>query len=195
MGHNKESEKDNKSEYFSMKFFFFIMIGRTHEIKVLLNNKKEIGKKETEQYIRMSLADTNGNTEDILQELRELSTINLTDEELRLSQRFTEISNNMTSYPRHSIMSIVEDEVEEEKTNLFSYYSSKFWNFFTGEDNNVVQFTEFQPHHFRRIRLSAGVDDDKYISAFRTSVKERVTNGIIYILIIIYFINLYYYFF
>jgi hypothetical protein len=60
MGHNKDTEND-KSEYFSVKFFFFIMIGRTHEIKVLLNNKKDIGKKETDQYIRMSLADTNGN--------------------------------------------------------------------------------------------------------------------------------------
>jgi hypothetical protein len=112
--------------------------------------------------------------------LRDLSTINLTDEELRLSQRCTEITGRAKVH-RQSIMTmVVQDEIEEEKTNFFSYYSSKFWNFFTGDDSNVVQFSEFQPHHFRRIRLSAGIDDDRYISAFRTSVKERVTNGKFY---------------
>lgn len=40
-----------------------------------------------------------------------------------------------------------------------------------------VEFTEFQPYQFRRIRLSCGIDDEMFLSAFSTTIKERLTEG------------------
>lgn len=42
---------------------------------------------------------------------------------------------------------------------------------------NQVVFTEFEPYHFRRVRLSAGIADEDYIGAFETTIKERLTEG------------------
>ena len=43
--------------------------------------------------------------------------------------------------------------------------------------NNEVEFTEFEPFHFRRVRIKFGIEDDLYINLFRTRIKERLTEG------------------
>lgn len=40
-----------------------------------------------------------------------------------------------------------------------------------------VEFVEFLPHEFRKIRLQAGLTDDYYQHIFTTTVKERATEG------------------
>lgn len=50
-------------------------------------------------------------------------------------------------------------------------------NFFTGETWDTVEFTEYQPYHFRRIRLAVGITDEYFASSFSTTIKERLTEG------------------
>jgi hypothetical protein len=45
------------------------------------------------------------------------------------------------------------------------------------ESNEAVEFTEFEPYHFRRIRYAVGITDEMYISSFSTTIKERLTQG------------------
>eukprot|EP01038_Epipyxis_sp_PR26KG_P014854 gene14854-19964_t len=40
-----------------------------------------------------------------------------------------------------------------------------------------VEFTEFEPFHFRRIRYSVGITDEIYRKYFSTTIKERLTQG------------------
>ena len=41
-----------------------------------------------------------------------------------------------------------------------------------------VDFTEYEPFHFRRVRLAGGISDADYISAFETTIKERLSEVI-----------------
>lgn len=43
--------------------------------------------------------------------------------------------------------------------------------------NMTVEFEEFEPYHFRRVRMGAGISDEQYIYFFNTTIKERLTDG------------------
>eukprot|EP01035_Chromulina_nebulosa_P017917 gene17917-23537_t len=51
------------------------------------------------------------------------------------------------------------------------------WLIGRSQNNDSVEFTEYEPYYFRRIRLAAGVTDDDYIDAFKTTIKERLNDG------------------
>ena len=78
------------------------------------------------------------------------------------------------------------DEVEEEILE-YSKECSKELQWYTPiadffcpvkqDDTGIVQFNEFEPAHFRRVRLSAGLTDELYRSLFLERVKERLTQG------------------
>eukprot|EP00599_Poterioochromonas_sp_BG-1_P003773 CAMPEP_0173153928 /NCGR_PEP_ID=MMETSP1105-20130129/13163_1 /TAXON_ID=2985 /ORGANISM="Ochromonas sp., Strain BG-1" /LENGTH=797 /DNA_ID=CAMNT_0014069979 /DNA_START=811 /DNA_END=3207 /DNA_ORIENTATION=+ len=40
-----------------------------------------------------------------------------------------------------------------------------------------VEFFEFEPYHFRRVRIATGITDDAFINAFSNTIKERLTQG------------------
>jgi hypothetical protein len=46
-----------------------------------------------------------------------------------------------------------------------------------GDGRRDVAFIEEEPYHFLRIRKSQRVSDEEYIEQFRTTIKERVTQG------------------
>eukprot|EP01038_Epipyxis_sp_PR26KG_P014040 gene14040-18831_t len=57
---------------------------------------------------------------------------------------------------------------------LISPFKSLFHYLF---QENGVEFTEFQPYHFRRVRYSCGITDEIYIHLFSTTIKERLSEG------------------
>jgi hypothetical protein len=46
-----------------------------------------------------------------------------------------------------------------------------------GDGRRDVAFIEEEPYHFQRVRKSQRVSDEDYIEQFRTTIKERVTQG------------------
>lgn len=46
-----------------------------------------------------------------------------------------------------------------------------------GDGRRDVTFAEEEPYHFLRIRRSQRISEEEYIEQFRTTIKERVTQG------------------
>ena len=70
--------------------------------------------------------------------------------------------------------------------NSYFYFLFTVWDisgriskFFTDlySSSDIVEFTEFQPYQFRRVRIAAGISDEIYIQEFSTTIKERLTQG------------------
>lgn len=78
----------------------------------------------------------------------------------------------------------VDDEVEEHVTAWeqfkavveapLNFYSKFSLNRFSDVS---VEFVEFEPYYFRKIRLNDNVADDAYIMSFMKTIKERLTEG------------------
>jgi len=47
----------------------------------------------------------------------------------------------------------------------------------TTHRSDLIQFTEYHPGAFRRVRLASGMSDELYQELFLETVKERVTQG------------------
>ena len=63
-----------------------------------------------------------------------------------------------------------------------SYYSRFRANVRTlcgssNEEDNKVLFTEYAPYYFRKVREGFNVSDESYEDAFKTTIKERLTEG------------------
>jgi hypothetical protein len=65
---------------------------------------------------------------------------------------------------------------DDEKFNLCAYLRETYDKLF-GSGNRDVIFVDKEPFHFYRVRQSQGVTTDEYIEQFRTTIKERVTQG------------------
>jgi len=95
-------------------------------------------------------------------------------------------NNNKNNKPSSSsvpIEGIKEDIISTEESDLTfcgklsSFMYSTFCASASQDLTNRVEFTEFCPYDFRRIRLAAGLTDDVYDRLFTDRIKERLTQG------------------
>mmetsp|Transcript_1142 Transcript_1142/g.998 ORF Transcript_1142/g.998 Transcript_1142/m.998 type:complete len:1070 (-) Transcript_1142:43-3252(-) len=86
-------------------------------------------------------------------------------------------NNNVADNSR--VDSIVYEKSDDNQNpTIFSNIKANI-DWLIGRNQNIdsVEFTEYEPYYFRRIRLAAGVTDDDYIDAFKTTIKERLNDG------------------
>jgi hypothetical protein len=65
---------------------------------------------------------------------------------------------------------------DDEKFNICRYLYDSYDKLF-GSGDRDVKFVEKEPFHYYRVRQSQGVSNEDYIEQFRTTIKERVTQG------------------
>lgn len=86
---------------------------------------------------------------------------------------------DMTSSPIHKPRNLIERLFV--KTDESISISKSILNVFSisclRQDEGNVIFSEYEPYHFRRIRLASGIEDKSYISSFAKTIKERLTEG------------------
>jgi len=93
-----------------------------------------------------------------------------------------DIDKSDAEVTRESEVSVSDFEDDDDTTmvgrsssSLSSLSSSLFGS--TPAQQAKVVFTEYAPYSFRKIRLESGVSDHIYESSFKTTIKERLTEG------------------
>jgi hypothetical protein len=76
----------------------------------------------------------------------------------------------------------LEDDINEDNQEINQSCFTTMFNCFQkifgfGKNNDVVDFTEYSPVHFRRIRRAANINTKLYHEAFSKVLKERLVSG------------------
>lgn len=90
---------------------------------------------------------------------------------ININQEEKSIQNN------EDVIDDLDEENQEINKSCFTIFTI-FQNMYGfGKNNDVIDFTEYSPVHFRRIRRSANISAKLYHEAFNKVLKERLVSG------------------
>lgn len=104
-------------------------------------------------------------------ELGNMSVINSQDNLTYLSNHFDAVGN----LDDDEIYEINSDLIEQSLFGSIAHFFKSIFGLYS--ERHVVEFTEFEPYYFRKVRLNAGITDTEYINEFKTTIKERISDG------------------